>query len=333
MKRHMSEFHPTISQLAPPLAPDSSTPLNMVCSEDAHEHAHNLRDWQQHYDQISAGEFYGHILERPFEGMQVFHERTSRSLSQSCLVWPDSIWLGIPLNDQQESRINGLALETNNIMCRPGNTEFELTTPDDFDIFGIVINEHQLQEQANKQGIDINWMDITANERLAIPASTLSSIKYLLNRLLDEKQLQHTRQTPDHLTQDLITMGLLDIFEQEAPNQKIHTSYRHRHTIVQTAREYVAKHPDKALTLSELCEACHTSRRTLQNSFETILGLSPIQYLRFTRLNGVRRDLKTAEHTETVGDIAARWGFWHLGQFAKDYKNVFGELPSESLGR
>lgn len=326
----MSEFHPSISQNTTPLAPKLGAPLKMVCSEDAHEHAHNLRDWQQHYDQISAGEFYGHILERPFEGLQVFHERTSRSLSQSCLVWPDSIWLGIPLNDKQESRINGLALEADNIMCRPGNTEFELTTPDDFDIFGIVINEHQLLEQASRQGIDINWMDITANERLAIPAGTLSSIKYLLSRLLDQALVQ---QTPSHLTQDLIIMGLLDIFEKEAPNQKIHTSYRHRHEIVRTAREYVAQHPDTALTLSELCEACHTSRRTLQNSFETILGLSPIQYLRFTRLNGVRRDLKTADHSETVGDIAARWGFWHLGQFAKDYKNVFGELPSESLGR
>ncbi|MGB3666975.1 MAG: helix-turn-helix domain-containing protein, partial [Bermanella sp.] len=90
-------------------------------------------------------------------------------------------------------------------------------------------------------------------------------------------------------------------------------------------------HHERAITLSELCEACHTSRRTLQNSFESILGLSPIQYLRYTRLNGVRRDLKQAKTGETIGDIAARWGFWHLGQFAKDYKNVFGELPKETL--
>ena len=328
MKQAMSEFHPPFSPSDTIPALDSCNPLSMVCSEDAHEHAHNLRDWQQHYDQISAGEFYGHILERPFDGLQVFHERTSRALSQSCLVWPDSIWLGIPSNEKQESRINGLALEKNNIMCRPGNTEFELTTPDEFDIFGIVINQTQLNHQAAKQRIAINWDDIQLNERLCIPSGTLTSIKYLLNRLLNENQRQHT---PDHLTQDLITMGLLDIFEQETPNAKIKTSYRHRHHVVKTARDYITQRPDQAITLTELCEACHTSRRTLQNSFESILGMSPIQYLRFNRLNGVRRDLKTAQGSETVGDIAAKWGFWHLGQFAKDYRNVFGELPSESL--
>jgi AraC-like DNA-binding protein len=30
-------------------------------------------------------------------------------------------------------------------------------------------------------------------------------------------------------------------------------------------------------------------------------------------------------------DAAARWGFWHLGQFSRDYKGQFGELPSQTL--
>lgn len=308
-------------------------PFISSISHDAHEHAHNLTDWQQHYDQISAGEFYGEIIERPFEDLQVFKEHTSQALSQSCLVWPDSIWLGIPPKEQtnkKQSKINGLALNENDIMCRPGNIEFELTTPNTFDIYGIVITQSKLMDRANKQGIELNWNDILHNERLSIPENTLNAINYLLARLLN-KESTSLNATPEHLTQDLILMGLLDVFSKESPNQTIHTSYQHRKRIVNDARLFLQQNHDRAITLSELCEACHTSRRTLQNSFESILGLSPIQYLRYTRLNGVRRDLKQAETTETVGDIAARWGFWHLGQFAKDYKTVFGELPSETL--
>jgi len=29
--------------------------------------------------------------------------------------------------------------------------------------------------------------------------------------------------------------------------------------------------------------------------------------------------------------IANQYGFWHMGQFAKDYNNLFGELPSETI--
>jgi AraC family ethanolamine operon transcriptional activator len=32
-----------------------------------------------------------------------------------------------------------------------------------------------------------------------------------------------------------------------------------------------------------------------------------------------------------VKDIASAWGFWHLGHFCHDYKNMFGETPSKTL--
>ena len=56
------------------------------------------------------------------------------------------------------------------------------------------------------------------------------------------------------------------------------------------------------------------------------------QYLRTLKLNKVRKILKHSgiQNTHTT-DIANNYGFWHMGQFAKDYKNLFGELPSETL--
>jgi len=138
------------------LAQQKCNAINITTSHDAHEHAHNLRDWQQHYDQISAGEFNGEIIERSFHDLQVFKEHTSQALSQSCLVWPESIWLGItPIGQisSTKSKINGLALSQQDIMCRPGDVEFELTTPDNFDIYGIVVTQTKLTTQADKQGI------------------------------------------------------------------------------------------------------------------------------------------------------------------------------------
>jgi AraC family ethanolamine operon transcriptional activator len=90
-------------------------------------------------------------------------------------------------------------------------------------------------------------------------------------------------------------------------------------------------HLDEAVTVTQLCEIANVSRRTLQYSFESILGVSPIQYLRISRLNGVRRSLVQAQQGQAVSDIAAQWGFWHLSQFAKDYKQLFGETPSKTL--
>ena len=63
--------------------------------------------------------------------------------------------------------------------------------------------------------------------------------------------------------------------------------------------------------------------------FEKIVGISPTSYLKMIRLNAVKRML--AKGNVSVSQAAAHWGFWHLSQFATDYKKAFGMLPSEML--
>ena len=62
--------------------------------------------------------------------------------------------------------------------------------------------------------------------------------------------------------------------------------------------------------------------------------MSPGAYLRAVRLNSVRKQLRLGDPQSTkISDIANACGFWHLGQFAADYKRHFGERPSETLAR
>jgi CMP-N-acetylneuraminic acid synthetase len=41
------------------------------------------------------------------------------------------------------------------------------------------------------------------------------------------------------------------------------------------------------------------------------------------------RVIVSTDSTE-IADIATRYGFWHLGRFAKDYRSFFGEYPRET---
>lgn len=72
-------------------------------------------------------------------------------------------------------------------------------------------------------------------------------------------------------------------------------------------------------------------QRTLRYAFREQFGVGPKQHLQSVRLSGVRRDLRRAEAGVKLADVANRWGFWHLGQFAADYRRQFCELPSETL--
>ena len=72
------------------------------------------------------------------------------------------------------------------------------------------------------------------------------------------------------------------------------------------------------------------SWRTLDYAFRDQFDLTPKQYLQTVRLQQVRRDLLKTPANTTIVEIAANRGFWHMGQFARDYRRTFDELPSET---
>jgi AraC family transcriptional regulator, ethanolamine operon transcriptional activator len=259
------------------------------------------------------------------ETMQVFKEHTGQALRQDCRVWPDALWIGIPATGQG-SRINGQALSPGEVMCRPGEQDFELVTPEAFDIYGLVVQLPALAAAAKRQGVslDAHWQ---GTPRRQAASETLNAVSFLIERLLTSQTLT----IASHIHQDILLMALLELLQVEQPIAELPPSYTHRKEVVDRVKRYVDEHLDGPVTMEELCQLTHVSRRTLQYSFTAILGISPLQFLRLTRLNRVRRALRTASPEQSVTEIATYWGFWHLGQFAHDYKQQFGECPSHTL--
>jgi len=109
---------------------------------------------------------------------------------------------------------------------------------------------------------------------------------------------------------------------------------RLRGLAVRRAEEYILNFAGAPLTVPELCRAAGVSERTLQNAFMERLGVSPKAYLKSFRLHRAHANLENADPRSTkVSDVAKRWGFWHMGQFAVDYRKQFGEKPSQTLNR
>ncbi|WP_287287184.1 helix-turn-helix domain-containing protein [Okeania sp. SIO2B9] len=67
-------------------------------------------------------------------------------------------------------------------------------------------------------------------------------------------------------------------------------------------------------------------------SFQELFGISPMRYLKVRRLNAVRQRLKASDPENcTITFLASEFGFYSPSHFTRDYKTMFGELPSETL--
>ena len=104
--------------------------------------------------------------------------------------------------------------------------------------------------------------------------------------------------------------------------------------VVKQAIDLMRGHPETVWTTAELARATGVSGRALQKAFAKAGEPPPMTYLRQLRLNRVRAELTDASQTRSpvaVTAVASRWGFVHLGRFAQQYRQLFGEAPSQTL--
>ena len=184
-------------------------------------------------------------------------------------------------------------------------------------------------------------LDLTPHDQeislVRLPLARVASIDRLAQELLavpaDDcpNQTVSTRVASAESAVLHLTAALLG---SQAPRESGGRDATYRIRAVVRAREFIDAHLDQALSLARICAASYASARSLEYGFREIYALSPMGYVRCARLSRVRHDLYLAEpRPRAVTQLAMKWGFWHLGQFSRDYRAFFGELPSETLAR
>ncbi|MXO59449.1 helix-turn-helix domain-containing protein [Altererythrobacter salegens] len=135
-----------------------------------------------------------------------------------------------------------------------------------------------------------------------------------------------------------LAQGLLDgliAHLAREPRLAIGISTARQHgLIVRRACAFIEENLVEPLTIQAIAKAAYTSHRTLYRAFLDVLDDSPLTYVRKLRLNRIRQELATdTEARCTISVIANRWGISELGRMSGWYRELFGELPSETLVR
>lgn len=321
-----------------PTIPDSEQDcftLKEVVLGDTDNHAASLQHWKQDYEQLSNGRFSGTLDEVWFGNVQLFREQTNLVVHETGLPWEGSRTIGVTLDATGDGRFSGTKLDRGSLFTLGSGESLDFLTPKQLDIIAVSADASELQEFSQAiWGLDIE-AKLTAPGVLTHSVEAAHSLGGFLTELLTS-----IKATPDMLnypqTRKIIEQEVFNSLAHAINGSSISESAvftASRKSVVDKAKAYVLEHHDEPVTIPDLCLALKISRRTLQYSFESVLGINPVAYLRAIRLNRVRRAIKENDGLAdlTVADMAARWGFWHLSKFSANYKAMFGELPSVTL--
>lgn len=102
---------------------------------------------------------------------------------------------------------------------------------------------------------------------------------------------------------------------------------------VRRAEDFIEAHWNQAITIEKLAEATGVGARAIFRAFQQTRGYSPMAFARMVRLRHAHQMLAAADKETSVTAVAFICGFGNLGHFARDYREAFGERPSETLAK
>ncbi|UWU73311.1 helix-turn-helix domain-containing protein [Bradyrhizobium huanghuaihaiense] len=99
----------------------------------------------------------------------------------------------------------------------------------------------------------------------------------------------------------------------------------------QDIRALLSEDLSQPIYSEEVARKLGLSVRTMHDVVRRYRGMSLHRYLRLRRLWLVRQRLLAG--ADSVKAVALAFGFWHLSDFSRSYRDQFGEMPSQTLDR
>jgi len=223
----------------------------------------------------------------------------------------------------------------NTIQIYKPDTELAMVTNPAFEAIDISLSEEDFNNLNGLCGFPELAKLIEHREMVECEPAKMHALRKLLmyicsaignqpDRLQHDTRLQNliSYQVPYHLAKALMTSTV----------HKVKVTTDNRNKTIKNAIDYIHSSTDIVISIQRLCQETGINKRTLERAFLDKYGMTPKSYLQSLRLNDAYKILLHSDpKTTKVTDVALSLGYWHMSQFAADYRHQFGELPSTTL--
>jgi AraC-like DNA-binding protein len=289
--------------------------------------------WDLQFRQLERGNLNSRLRQVIFPEFQLGYCRLDKQIDQLGTA-PPGYWTFAFAGG---TRIiwRGVLKEQGDIIVYSPGSEINCQSWAGFNVITFSITEAKIEEICERHHLGGLMHTIRGNDLIRVNNLAAQIFRRDLISILQYyfEGAAQTSQPLYRMVCEELPLRLLEMIEGPAIRRKIFASSL-RETAVRQVMDFL-RHMDRdSVTIKDLCEVAGVSERTLQYAFREKYGMSPKQYLKAFLLNKVHAALSTSNPANAkVVDLASKWGFWHMGQFSSDYKRMFGQLPSQTLGR
>lgn len=297
----------------------------------------SVKNWDLEFVQLGHGQFHADLVQFGDEDLQIGRVHYNKLLLQNGSAPPAGYTFAIHNRNSAPFCWRYQDFSPDSIIVFPENRELHGVSQPGHHPFIVTISEDWLMETAHllclpepnnfiHKGKVCNCAPSSINRIQQSLISLCGQVEATRGKLLGSLLNSHTKRQ--------LTWLLLKSLAESGDVRPRKRNFKNRTDTVDQIIEFVDANLSTPITIKQLCTIAGIEERTLRNHFYEHFSLSPKKFLNSYRLNAVRNRLlqENPGHTR-ISHIANNYGFWHRGQFAKDYQRQFGELPSETLMR
>lgn len=310
--------------------------MRPVLFDDFEAYGGALQGWSPVLRKLDGGPFRAALLQVAVGPLRIAHTRVESALEISGTAPQGVLNFGLPLSASGPAVWCGSPASARTVSVYDAKGGFEAITQPGFETLVLSVTPEHLATVGESLGLAPVADALRASQVVTGDQGAMSSLRRSLLRIVGsltrDASLMEDPALHAALAHD-IPAELIQALASGGPRPRSVAPHL-RQRVLRRALAHIADLPHEPLAVQDLCRATGASERTLRRAFTEHLGVAPKAFLQARRLNGAYRDLARAHSSEAnVNTAAHRWGFWHMGQFAADYRRLFGELPSETLAR
>ena len=215
------------------------------------------------------------------------------------------------------------------MMMNPGE-QMDLIYSDDCEKIIVKVPEQLVREACLERSGVVPGAGIHFERRVIELEQSLGFMRLLDALLLEANDTELDLRHMQVLYRDILIRKLLQQFKSNVDDGSESKVFDQRFSRLLA---YVEAHICDDLNVEVLAQEGNISVRTVYKLFAKYFNVTPRLFIKQSKLKSLREEMKRNPKIRNVTEVAFEYGFTHLGRFSSDYRQMFGELPSETLRR
>lgn len=294
-----------------------------------------LKGWGMEFCQLDCGKFSSELLQIGIPDVLLTNAYFNRKMIQQGDYPAETRAFALMAENSTPFFWQNHQITENSFVVIPKGAGIDVASFPGFNVFTISISEYFLLERLRQ------WDDKASIEKMLSQGGVVEGVtekiqelRYYLKSLFWAAEanpaLTNMQAFQDELYADLphFLFNILNNGDQRRNT----VLFPKQDQLIKNIEPWLLENLQENHLVTEICKTFDVNERTLLRIFKEKYGVSTKRYLLALRLNMVRKELVSETFSRgKIAVIANRWGFWHMGDFARVYRRQFGELPTVTL--